>query len=428
MSASVHLFGDSHVLLPNGNRIYEIDDDDFRALAAADGDEPRVTALLASLGLDAPPFVDDRPLTDPPLRAISLAVAQKCNLGCTYCYAQQGSFGGAAKNMPLATAVAAIDLLLRDAAAGDRVNVAFLGGEPLLNRAVVRGATEHAARAAAAKGVCVTFSITSNGTLLTADDARFFEDHGFAVTLSVDGVGDVHDALRPRKGGGGTFDALMQRAEPLLRLQRRMQVSARVTVTPSNLALRATLDDLLGRGFHGVGFSPMLFAPAGDVEMHAAELELMLAEMIDCGDEFRRRVIAGQRYAFTNAANAMREIHRGTHRPYPCGAGAGYLGVSADGDLAACHRFVDDDLGAMGDVAGGIDRARQSQWLAERHVARQEPCRSCWARYMCSGSCHHEAMHRGRAACDFIRGWLHYCLETYVALLRDRPDYFEVAQ
>jgi len=39
----------------------------------------------------------------------------------------------------------------------------------------------------------------------------------------------------------------------------------------------------------------------------------------------------------------MRELQRGTHRPYPCGAGAGYLGVSADGDLAACHRFVGDD-------------------------------------------------------------------------------------
>ena len=33
----------------------------------------------------------------PPLHALSLAVAQKCNLGCTYCYASQGSFGGPAK-------------------------------------------------------------------------------------------------------------------------------------------------------------------------------------------------------------------------------------------------------------------------------------------------------------------------------------------
>src|SRR3954451_4481427 len=214
-SPSVHLFGGTHVLLPNGNRIYELDGGDFGAIAAAvdAGDEAAVASMLTAIGLDAPPFVDDRGLEEPPLRAISLAVAQKCNLGCTYCYAQQGEFGGAAKNMPFHTATAAIDLLLRDAAAGERGNVPFLGGEPLINRAVVRGATEYARRAAQAKGVQATFSITTNGTLLAPDDAPFFEEHAFAVTVSVDGVGAVHDALRPRKGGGGTFDAVMQRVE-----------------------------------------------------------------------------------------------------------------------------------------------------------------------------------------------------------------------
>ena len=65
------------------------------------------------------------------------------------------------------------------------------------------------------------------------------------------------------------------------------------------------------------------------------------------GQEFERRVIAGERYPFANAVTAMRELHRGTHRPYPCGAGAGYLGVAADGALAACHRFVGDPEAAL---------------------------------------------------------------------------------
>ena len=43
----------------------------------------------------------------------------------------------------------------------------------------------------------------------------------------------------------------------------------------------------------------------------------MLEEMVACGAEFERRVIAGERYPFANAVTAMRELHRGTHRPYP---------------------------------------------------------------------------------------------------------------
>ena len=72
-----------------------------------------------------------------------------------------------------------------------------------------------------------------------------------------------------------------------------------------------------------------------------------------------------------------------------------------------------------------IDRDRQLRWLAGRHVHRQTPCTECWARYLCSGGCHHEVIHRGRPACDYIRGWLHYCLGAYLRLSQQRHDWFE---
>ena len=34
-----------------------------------------------------------------PPRALSLNVAQSCNLGCSYCYADEGEFGGSARRM-----------------------------------------------------------------------------------------------------------------------------------------------------------------------------------------------------------------------------------------------------------------------------------------------------------------------------------------
>jgi len=206
-----------------------------------------------------------------------------------------------------------------------------------------------------------------------------------------------------------------------------MQVSARVTVTPRNLELPETLRELISQGFHSVGFSPMLASPSGRDEMDPGSLREMLEQMIACGLMFETHIAQGIRCPFSNMVTAMAEIHRGTHRPYPCGAGAGYLGVAADGKLSACHRFVQDPAGEMGDVVHGIDRDRQNRWLSDRHVHRQEPCRSCWARYLCGGGCHHEVLARGRPACDYIRGWLHYCLQAYVRLLAKSPAYFEFA-
>ncbi|PSL57172.1 uncharacterized protein B0I31_102150 [Saccharothrix carnea] len=422
----LHTDAGPRVLIADGSRLFGVGQALFDRIDAARRDpDPRVMdALLVDVGLDAPRQIDDLAPDPPPVRALSLAVAQKCNLGCTYCYAQQGDFGGPAKNMPEPTAFAAVDTLFRDAAPGERVNLAFLGGEPMINRPVVRAATEYALTVSERTGVPVTFSITTNGTLLTPEDGEFFEAHGFAVTVSLDGIGARHDLLRPHRDGRGSYRRVMDRVAPLLAMQRRMQVSARVTVTPLNLDLPRTLDEFTAAGFHGVGFSPMLSSPTGQGEMASADLQVMLDQMTECGEEFVRRVLAGQRYPFTNLVTALREIHRGTHRPYPCGAGAGYLGVSADGDLAACHRFVGDEDGAMGDLTGGVDDAKRARWLTDRHVHRQEPCNGCWARYLCGGGCHHEVIRRGRPACDYIRGWLHHCLSVYSRLLAARPDYF----
>lgn len=417
-SRDVHLIESAlgrHVFVPDGSRLFDADSELFGQFSDAMGDG-RVGELLDRVGLGGTPYIDDTPLTAPPVHALSLAIAQKCNLGCTYCYAQQGEFGGPAKNMSADLANQAADLLVDGAAPGARLNLAFLGGEPLVNRPVLQATTRRAAERAAARGVTLNFSITTNGTLLTEADAAFFEEFGFAVTISLDGPRDTHDANRPFKSGKGSFDRIIENLKPLFARQRQMQVTARVTVTPANIELRETLDQFVDAGFHSVGFSPMLAAPTGKGEMQPADLEIMLGEMIACGREFERRMLAGQRYPFANMVNALREIQRGTHRPYPCGAGAGYLGVSADGDLAACHRFVGDAEGAMGSLGAGVDEVRRSAWLADRHVHTQEPCRNCWARYMCGGGCHHEVISRGRPACDYIRGWLHYCLDAYLRL------------
>jgi uncharacterized protein len=430
-SRDAHLlkWGDAaQLFLPDGSQLFDIDEALAEALSGAleSGDGGvAVEKLLAEL--DVLP-VSDRCSGVPEdrrVRALSLAVAQSCNLGCCYCYAQGGSFGSAPKGMNLETARAAIDLMLRETEPGERANLAFLGGEPLMGRDVVHGATNYAAQRASERGIKLSFSITTNGTLIAERDIELFETHGFAVTISLDGIGAEHDRQRPFKGGRGSYVRILERITPLVERAHCCQVSARVTVTPRNLDLPAMLDEFIGLGFHSVGFSPMLSAPDAENEMQHDHLIEMLEQMLACGRAFEARTIDGERYPFLNMLNGLREIHRGTHRPYPCGAGAGYLGVSADGELAACHRFIDAPEGAMGNLADGVDRVKQTAWLDARHVHAQPGCRSCWARYLCSGGCHHETLSRGRPACDFIRGWLHYVIGAYGRLARARPDFVD---
>lgn len=423
-SPRLHLFGDdlSYALDVESGGIRRFGPAKAEAVQAAwDGGNPVEATNIALEGVDLP-TPDFTPPKSVGLKALSLAVAQSCNLGCTYCYAQQGSFGGPQASMGAAVAKASVDRLIEAATPGETVTLAFMGGEPLMNRKVLHAATRYAAREGASRSIGVGFSLTTNATLIRPEDVALFQLYGFVVTVSIDGLKATNDKLRPFAGGRGSFDHV-RRALKLLNdvKSRRFTLEARVTVTPQNLDLPEVLTGLTELGFDGIMFSPMLTSPSGKAEMQAQELDTLLDQLIQCAALFRESLSSSKPLPFANAITQLKRIHEYRRDHYPCGAGGGYMGVSADGGLFACHRFVDDDEGRLGDVYQGVNTASQSDWLTARNLGAQPECNTCWARYLCSGSCHYEVLKRGRPACDYIRGWLDYCLSLYADLATHNP-------
>lgn len=429
-SAELHVFrsgAGAHVLMADGSRIYDIDEPSARAIEAwlAGGEAPAFAPEL--LGAGRPRYVDGTPAPPPPLYSISLTVAQACNMGCGYCYADRGKFGGPARLMPLDVATAAVDRLIAESRPGADLVLGYMGGEPLVNRPVVHAATRYASERARAAGRRIRFSITTNGTLLRPEDAALFAGHPFTVTVSVDGGRELHDAQRPMRNGESAHDRLLAGLDTLRRHGRPRHLSARVTVTPRTGDLVPIVDELTALGFDEVGVAPVLDSADPALALGPGDFAPFLAAMVRCGEKALADLRAGRPNAFGNLQTALHQIHRGTHRPYPCGAGAAYLSAGAEGGLFACHRLVDDPAFAMGDVRGGSDRAARAAHLARSHVDRMRPCRDCWARYLCGGGCYHEVARRGRPGCDYIRGWLDFCLRAYVTLQAERPEWFDAA-
>jgi uncharacterized protein len=355
----------------------------------------------------------------PAVRSISLQVAHSCNMSCHYCYADEGRFGGRAGLMDIGVAKAALDRLIQQSDAGAPLLLGYMGGEPLLNWPLIRDFTPYATKLAATFNHDVRFSITTNGTLLREEQARLFRDYPFAVQLSIDGLPGDHDALRPMKDGTSGYRQTMQALAAMDQTGRPKSLTARATVTPQSGNLLPILDSLIEKGFDDVGFAAVLVSPSPGHAMNTEDLDGFRQQMIACGRKALAEAKAGRRYPFSNFLTAMEEIHRGTHRPYPCGAGAAYLSADSDGSFYACHRLVRDDRFHMGSVSGGLDESSRRAHLARSHVDWQEPCQSCWARYLCGGGCYHEVSRRGRIACDYIRGWLEFCIGAYAEL--DRP-------
>ena len=407
-----------HLLAVDGSRIFDVDAQTYAAVDA--GDDSMLAELYTGRA-----YIDEQPLEPPRLRSLSLNVAQGCNMSCSYCYADEGRFGGHARLMKTKLAEQAIDKLLQGIGPGEDAVVGYMGGEPFLNRDLIHHVTRYATDTAAACGVRVRFSVTTNATLLTDADVDLLTTFPFTVAVSIDGDRTSNDRERRLRSGGSAFQRAVGGLQKLTVAGRRPRhLSIRATVTPRSRGLPSMLDAMLALGVDEVGFSPVLVAPNPRDQFTEEDFAWFLDEMIQCGERCRDSILARRRYPFSNFETAMHEIARGSHRPYACGAAAGYASVSAEGRLFACHRTIDDPNFLIGNLADGPDDQARRKFLAERHVLAQEPCSSCWARFLCGGGCHHEVEARGRPGCDYIRGWLDFCLGAYCELSSRCSDYF----
>jgi uncharacterized protein len=400
------------VFLTEGSMLFDVDPRLLGALARA---EPDAMAELRALAASPQP----PPTALPPVAALSLNVAQSCNLACAYCYADEGRFGARPRVMDSTIAFAAVDRLL-DQACG-RATVGFIGGEPFLNRPLIHATVAYAKAAAARLGLQVGFSATTNATLLNDDDLRLLREEAFTVTVSLDGGPEQNRHRADRRGTNSTAVALAGIA-PLLARPGRARVSARVTLTRDGLDVAGRLAWLSAAGFGTIGVSPVRTGPGRALRLAEDDWPRLLERMIEAADGELARVFAGAAPRFGNLWTAFRAIHHGDARPLPCGSAATYLSADVDGIFSSCHRTVGRDAFRMGSVSDGFDAERRRRFLAERMVDRQEPCRTCWARYLCGGGCHAEVIETGRAGCDYIRGWLHYCLRAYRDVAARRPE------
>ena len=106
------------------------------------------------------------------------------------------------------------------------------------------------------RGKEISFSITTNGTLLTRETARFLRENGISVCISVDGPREIHDANRPYASGRGSYDDVERGLAHLTEERNGYPLAARVTLGRGAVDVRKTFDHLRGLGFDEVGFAP----------------------------------------------------------------------------------------------------------------------------------------------------------------------------
>jgi uncharacterized protein len=367
-----------------------------------------------------------------PVATVVLNVNTGCNLSCTYCYKEDLATPAAGRKMSFETARAAIEMLLRESPDEPRYNIVFFGGEPLTNLPLIRAVVDWAGPHMAALGKRVDWSLTTNATLLDEDVIDFLQRHRFGIAVSMDGPQAIHDRNRITVGGQGTYATVARKVRLLLSRYTARPVGARVTLTRGNtdvVAIRRHLIDELG--FAEVGFAPVTAGDDARFNLTEPELDAIFAGFETLGEEYVAAALEGRNTGFSNLHQLMTDVHQGTKKALPCGAGYSMVAVDHAGEVNLCHRFTGSSLQTFGDVESGLDRAALGEFLGKRLDRSHTGCNSCRIRNLCSGGCYHESYQRyGDPAqpvyhyCDRLRRWVDFALGAYARILAGNPGFF----
>ena len=328
------------------------------------------------------------------IKSMCLNVSHLCNLRCEYCFADGGTYNGAAENMSLDVALNAIDMIVSKSANRHNLEVDFFGGEPLLNFDVVKKTVEYARSIEKAHNKNFRFTITTNAMLLNDEIIDFFNKEMYNVVVSIDGRRSVHDCVRKTASGKGSFDTAIKNALRFKQL-RKGQYYIRGTYTALNKDFSKDVLFLNDLGFDQLSIEPVVLPENHRLAIKKEDIEQLKAEYDKLAEAYVERR-KGEKWF--NFFHFMLDIYNGpceSKRLVGCGAGNDYVAVAPNGNIYPCHQFDGEKDYVIGNVLDGTFNTEIPKFFAENNLLKKDKCRNCWAKYYCSGGCAANAIKYG---------------------------------
>ncbi len=346
------------------------------------GDDPAVAAVLIRLlehgvihEVGHPPRQRFRESTE---LTVWLHVTNACNLRCPYCYLDKTQDA-----MDEDTARQTVDALVRSAIDNGfrSLRLKYAGGEASMNTSVLFAMHDHAVDRCSAEGLGLSTVLLTNGVAVTDRLARELASREISVMVSLDGMGEAHDAQRPTISGRPSSALVERSIDRLVTAGIAPHIS--ITITRRNVGdVAPVVRFALARN---LTFSFNFFrdnaCAAGVADLQYEESEM----------------IAGLRAAYAVIEEVLPPwsvlgsvLDRGQllqPRQRACGVGDDYVVVDQRGRIAKCHMEIDATLGDVRTVDPVRAIRDDRSGILNLLVDDKEGCRDCTWRNWCAGGC-----------------------------------------
>ena len=332
-------------------------------------------------------YIDEVKQRKTVVKALCLHIAHDCNLACRYCFAEEGEYHGRRALMSYEVGKKALDFLIANSGSRRNLEVDFFGGEPLMNWQVVKDLVAYGREQEKLHDKHFRFTLTTNGVLLNDEVQEFVNREMDNVVLILDGRKEVNDRMRPFRNGKGSYDLIVPKFRKLAESRNQEKYYIRGTFTRENLDFSKDVEHFAELGFEQISIEPVVGEDTDPYAIRESDLPQIFSEYDKLAKMMVEREREGRGFNFFHF---MIDLEGGpcvAKRLSGCGSGTEYLAVTPWGDLYPCHQFVGDETFLMGNVDDGIVRPEIADDFRSCSVYSKEKCRSCFARFYCSGGC-----------------------------------------
>ena len=287
------------------------------------------------------------------LNKMALSISHVCNMRCTYCFADGGTYG-LEKIMSKATAKDAIDYFFDYASKeAPKYNMHFKGGEPLLNLDVFYFSIDYMNSKAKEIGIPVRYTLTTNGTIMNEKILDYIIKNNIHINFSIDGGQRIHDLNRRFINTEGSFNKVLETLD-FIKKHNYYNMTARMTLTSPGLeSLADDIDFLWNLGFYYVFFDLVktnLKELAVD-ERNISKLKNELSKLVD-SEKYLERLREGRN--IRNLSDKEYFIDKNIIRRECTYYNTNLLQFTPDGDLYKCPYTVGDEKHQCGNIYFGL--------------------------------------------------------------------------
>lgn len=387
------------------------------------------------------------------LSHLILNITEDCNLRCHYC-----SFGGSYNYKRIHKKVSMSWLVIKKAVdfffsrcrlvksvLKKPIFVGFYGGEPLLEHKKMFKTVEYIKEKYPDIFSEVSFSITSNATLLTRSIIDKLIKYDFNLAISLDGPQEMQDRNRVFINGGGTFDTVMKNIQLIKSIDfeyyKRKVTFCPVTTPPYNLKKMLDFFRVVAKDQEAsCSFNPIdpfdtnyfdQFNMVEEKKKHLEQSNELTWEYIEKKSRGEVDTLLSDLLKENYDDLHFRQLYKLPETTYPnglCLPAIKKLFVDTEGKFHLCEK---GNLNfSYGDVDNGF-KVKKIFDLIDGYIESTDHCKHCWAIRFCS-SCFLSVMkddvfsrERKKENCERIRNSLLSRFEVYITIMEKNPESFK---